>query len=376
MNAADGTSSKHGGRALPAEDRPACPLRPQIATKGLRKLLPTRLLLVGAIALFPSLLLAVGGCSRYSSTVRVIDGRQVEGRPVLPAAYGHYLQAAVFESGGDLPQALHHYRRARDLDSASPELSTAIGRVSCLLRRADADGEFLRALRLDPRYGPAWRERARCALRNQQPDFAVKYARQAQAWAPDELDTTLTLVVALQHAQQPDEAFTQLHAHAVRHPSDPSAWRAMAKLAARQGRDAWQAYAESRLRAWDVTAPRRSPQAAADAESAPVSAALAAGNDEQASFLAAELRLSPTSLGFLALDFGRVELAARQANLVLAAAPHDADAYILALAAAHRAADEVRLQALLREPPEPNTPSETAVAWLMRVLSERSVPLP
>lgn len=320
-----------------------------------------------AVLAFISASLSSLACSQYSSTVRVVDGRHIKGRPIHAAAYGHYLHAVALEAGGDLAQALHHYERARRIDSSSPELSTAIGRVACGLDQADADREFLRALRLDAQYGPAWRERARCALRQQRPDFAVKYARHAQAWAPDDLDTTLTLVLALQRVQQPDEAFTQLRAHAVRHPGDPNVWRALAELSSDQRRTAWQVYAESKLERQRRAAWQKTPKAAPQS---PV-AALAAGNEEQASTLAIEQRLSPTELGFLALDLGRTAFAAGQAQLALAAAPGDVDAYILALAAAHRAADESRVQELLETPPPADAPSELAVEWLVRVLDER-----
>ena len=134
----------------------------------------------------------LGGCAFGSdSVVRVYHGREEPGRYVSHHAYAAFAHAALLEARGDLRGAASAYDRALAQDTQSAEIWTRLGSLRCQLGEPDAAVAFDRAIEIDLRYEPAWRERARCALRKGKLDDALKAAETAFQLDPNTELTTL-----------------------------------------------------------------------------------------------------------------------------------------------------------------------------------------
>ncbi len=130
---------------------------------------------------------ALAGCGE-GAVVRIVDGRPVRGRFIPETAYALYAHGAEAEAAGDLGGAIAAFQLAVAEDPESPEIWTRLGALRCWTAPVDtvppaAEVAFARAAKLDPSYGPAHRERARCLLSKNgaSPETALAEAERALA---------------------------------------------------------------------------------------------------------------------------------------------------------------------------------------------------
>lgn len=288
------------------------------------------------------------GCAEYSHTTRIVDGREVAGRPISAEAYAAYLEGAALEARGEPARAVASYLVALDADPESPEIHTALGRALCANDPQEAEETFEAALELDPHYEPAHRERARCALAEGSPAHALVHAERALLAGPYEYGATEVLLDALVALGRTARARRVLWGFLSLHPDHPLARRRLLELDA-----------ESQSQ---VPTPDRA-----------LLEALREGDDERAVRLALEQRLGRVELARIALEHARPDLALIQSGLVLRADPSNSDARIIALLAAFVLEDGRTYRASLRDGWHAHAlPSERGGAILAELLTARA----
>lgn len=287
---------------------------------------------VGIGTLVVLVFVGLGGCARPqpSGVVRVFDGQPTLQRPIYEEAYGRYFAGALFESRGQLKEALEAYGQALAWDPASPEIVSRLVAVRCKLKDPTAGPAFA-ALALEaPNFEPFWRSKAECHLLRGELDQAERAAHRAIALDPLQPEATRILVSVLRKKGRAEEAERWLAALELREPQHPHS------------------------RTVD------DPEAAAEA----MDQSILANQLGQAREAALRAQRGPTALALRALELGRWELAERQARLVLGAQPDNSDAWIVALAAADLRRDfgEVeRISARLGGAPFPPSPAASRI---------------
>lgn len=143
--------------------------------------------------------------------VRVIDGREVEGRFISEYAYTLYAIAIDAEAHGDLETAREAFEAAAIEDEDSPEIWTGVGAVRCRLSlqggsAGSSEEAFARARELDPEYEPLHHEQASCALAKGRLAEALGHAARAVELDPDRDETTLLYAAILEAMGRTDEA--------------------------------------------------------------------------------------------------------------------------------------------------------------------------
>lgn len=280
--------------------------------------------------------LATAGCAPGTVT-RVVDGVELEGRPIAAEAYAAYVKAELFAAQGDRKQALRHLEQALDVDPGSPELLTRYGDLLCEERQVPAARETLeRALERDPTYAPAFLARARCEGRLGDHQLALVAARTAADLDPMSLETTREVARLLFVLRRPKQAWLWLEARALLEPRSRAPQGLLLEAAEREHDRARAARARAFL-------------ASTAAPDGPKS--------------------NPWSTGAAAIPpLQALERAERR----LAADPEDTEAWSFALAAADLLNDEPRFEKILLELGEnPLPPSPAALARLAEVIGRR-----
>ena len=313
--------------------------------------------------------LGLAGCTE-AGVIRVIDGREVEGRFISERAYAFYARAADGEAHGDLETALAAYGAAAAEDEGSAEIWTRIGAVRCELKgqRGDPDEAFSRAEEYDADYEPLWRERARCAFAAGRFDAALAASARAVELDPEREDAAILHARALEKLSRGDEARRELVALTIRHPATAQGWAALAALSGTgPGR-----------RATDAGPGRRSTEAGAgrSAQADPLAAiddALAAGDLAGARRQARSARVPGADLAVRAAALGQFDLAREQAELVLGADPLDGGARIALAVAADLLGDTATLDQTMAGAPValPAPPSRLARLLFAELLDRR-----
>lgn len=316
----------------------------------------------------PALLVA---CAVHGPVTRVADGETVEGRAIAPEAYAAYLRASVLEARGDARGAVAELERALDEDPRSPEIVTRIGRIVCASGSRDAASEaygaFEDALALDPSYGPAWLELARCRERSGDPAGAFAAAERAVYYDPSNPEATRIAARLAFALGRRERAFALLDGLVELEPSSREAWNALSLAALERGDAARATRARRALERLGV--------ATDAARRLALDEALRAGDLARARALAVELGVGPSALAWRALDVSSHAAALEQASLVLAADPTNSDAWIAALVAADELGDELRFEEALRSlDTEPLPPSPRARAAFERLVARHAGP--
>ncbi|HEX6767574.1 MAG TPA: tetratricopeptide repeat protein, partial [Polyangiaceae bacterium] len=266
---------------------------------------------------------------------RVADGEELEGRPIAPEAYAAYLQASVLEARGDTRGAMAELERALDEDPSSPEIVTRIAELWCKPGASadaadEARGSFDDALDLDPTYAPAWLGLAECLEQSHELGPALHAAEQAATFDPASPRATRTVARLLFALGRPAEAFTWLDALVTLSPGS---------------REAGEALLEQAVIHRDRARERRARTLLVEAGSADrpsleleLDQALRSGDIARMRELATSLSIRPDALSLRALDVSP-KVALEQAELVLAADPSAADAWIAALCATDELGD-------------------------------------
>jgi tetratricopeptide (TPR) repeat protein len=287
-------------------------------------------------------LAALSGCGAHRTTERVFDGHSVVGPYIEPEAYAAFADGVYREAHGDAAGALRSYRRAQASDSDSPAIAVRIAVLTCATDLEAALSE-LDTSGIGRSYAPAWVERARCLRHHGRPDEALAAVQRAVMLDPDEPEANLLGAQLLGERQSTRAAGAWLFA-----------WLLVDRDAAGR-RESIQAEA-SKLGDTELAALARSSESSAEDASLPDPDASAPTPLERA-------RRASASEPALALA---------EARRVLGANPHDADALVIALFAAHRLGDERALTELLREASPSSPPSAELAPLVLELLRHRA----
>jgi tetratricopeptide (TPR) repeat protein len=305
--------------------------------------------------------------------VRVVDGREIEGRYIGEDAYAAYLRAADAEAHGDRVAALQYYEAAASSDTDSPEVWTRIGAVRCAASTEDprAQRAFERALGSDPEYEPAWRELARCELARGHVAEASRASDRALLLDPDCVATSVLHAEITQRSRGDTDARHELEALVVRTAGAIEAWRALRELGERTRDKDLVLRATAAIRARNPTAPEAA-NLSTSARLTEIDEALARGDLALARTLATRSHRLASELALRAAALGKVEIARTQAELVLGADPTDASSLIASAVAADLAKDEAGVaRALVPFATSSVTPPSRLAELLFAELLER-----
>ena len=224
------------------------------------------------------------------------------------------------------------YEQAARFDERSAEVWTKVADVRCRRGDRSALAAYDEARRLDAAYEPNWRSRAECELRRGAPRAALRHALHALTLAPNQEETALLLVVYEQLGDDRD-AERYLDGWVARSPRSVLALKTLLELAHERSDGARAEHAQAALRllrsqrkdVLDLTRRDRFYD---------INRALARGELARARELSVLASVTSGVLAVRAAALGASQLAVRQAALVLAADPSDADARIALLVAA------------------------------------------
>ena len=311
-----------------------------------------------------ALALSLTGCGLSTgSVVRLVDGQEIDGRPVSETAYATYAYGALAEARGDLGLAERYYRAASEEDPESPEVWTRLGAVRCAQGLPSTDAVFARAADLDDEYAPLHQEIARCSLAKD-PERALSEARRAVALDPASDASTELVIDALERLGRRDEARRWALARALVLPTPAGAWERVRALSS----DAAQALADDALT--ERLERRRKVGLAAPCsalERDALDAALRADDLERAQSLAHACHLPAGRLATRAVALGAAGIGLRQAEQVLAADASNADAWVAALVAR----DLLHTSSTAAELEPPSAPPSPLASWLLVELIAR-----
>lgn len=336
---------------------------------------------------------AISGIACVSPTVvRVIDGREVEGRFISEYAYTLYAIGADAEAHNDLATALQAFEAAAEEDTESPQLWARIGALRCRTGAPPegADEAFGRARDIDPDFEPLAREEAQCALLRGQKDKALGLARRAFELDPDSEEPVLLYATMLANAGRVDEAVRLAQELTIRRPSSMTALRELRRFTVLTPNQA--ATADAARRIAELNKAGRGTEVQADitlgagaarqeggdaAALVAVDAALANGNLKEARKLGRRARIGPAEIAVRAAANAQISLAREQAELVLGADPSDTSARIALAVAADLAKDAALLERALSNIPEAgplSPPSPLARLLFAEILYRRVGP--
>jgi tetratricopeptide (TPR) repeat protein len=277
------------------------------------------------------------------SVVRIVDGQEIHGRSIEPAAYAAYTRGMLFELTEKYAEAEQQYALAVDSDPRSPELWSRLGAVRChLAGRTGAAEALAQAEQLDSEYGPLFVAKAECARTEGNIQSALENARKAVAFDPKHPAALDSLLTALAAAGKSKEALDWAIALALEHGS-PSAWKRVASLADQRSDSAWTKHASDRERAARAAIARSGggPQDCPAGTLHELDQALLSGKLGHARGLANRCRVTPGALATRAAALGSTTVALTQALHVLAADPADGDARVALWVATDLSGDEM-----------------------------------
>ena len=323
----------------------------------------------------------LAGCAA-PTVVRVVDGREVEGRFVSDYAYALYGRAAYEEAkvghgrGADGLEldaragraALAALEAAASEDDESAHLWTAIGALRCRDPGADVEGANValqRAWKIDPEYPPLYREIARCRLTaaatTRDPAHAsalraeaLGAAQQAMRLDPDDTAATSLAASLLAASGRAPEGRSLLRALTIRRPGSTEAWLALHAFGCAT-HDA--ALTERAARKARELSPRLAAQLAAESPAllplAELDEALRRDDLVAARRHAQAAHVTLGELAVRAAALGRATSARAEAAVVLAADPSDLSARIALAVAADLARDPAAISAAMDAIPAP-----------------------
>lgn len=195
-----------------------------------------------------ALCLALEGCSSLANqgpvSKSVAMGRQLTQQGINAMERGDWIRAesllerAVATSAKDpdarrsyaetlwhrgVPrEALVQLEEARKLAGADPSLTVRTGEVCLVLGQLPESNRLVdEALRLDPRFAPAWALRGRVASAAGQPRQALADYQRSLGYAPDNYDMAILVAETYRQLNEPGRALVALQALADRHsPGD------------------------------------------------------------------------------------------------------------------------------------------------------------
>lgn len=318
--------------------------------------------------------LGAGCAGAHSSVTRLVDGVVIEGRQIPPEAYAYYGRAASLEAQGDLAGALALFKVALDADPESPEILARIGALECARARAASDEHaqrarksLERALTLDPVSSTALSESARCRARLGETEAALDAALAAARADPDSIPIQILVVDLAEATNSLALARQWLDALVARTPSSREAWLRFSAFAERHG-DVGRGIRAGR--ALEGLQAARSPLSRERA----LEDAFRANDLPGARRAAVSLRIPPGDLAARAALRGAWTIARAQAELVLAADPTDADAWVALMAVQDVSRNaEGWAETLRAAPKEPATTPSPAARRLQAELLDRVV---
>jgi tetratricopeptide (TPR) repeat protein len=314
-------------------------------------------------------------CSSVNGTERIINGHAVDGPYIEPEAYAAYTEGAYHEARGEWEAAEHAYRTALDEDPGSPGIWLRLGVLSCRTDLTRALDDF-RSADTHGDVAQVSVERARCLRQHGQLDAARQAAGRAVQLDPASGSANLLMTALLREGSRPELARHWLFGWLLLAPEvaphraelmhevellDDAALRALA-----HERLARLPHEESSDDA-NLMTPRGPPSRAPEE----VLAALRTGDLDAARVRASAVGASFLDLALWAVDNGRPDLAFTQAEIAFEANPHDPNALVLALVAAHLSGNQAGLQRILRQADSDSLPGARLVSALDELLRSR-----
>ncbi len=295
-------------------------------------------------------------CGTRPGTERIFDGRTVNGPYIEPSTYAAYTDGAYLEARGEWAAAEEAYRRALKQDPESPPIWTRLGVILCRTDLARAVEAFQEATERSG-YGAAWAARARCLHSHQRSSEALESAKIAIGLERDNADANLLIAEIYREQARPASARAWLFAWLLLDADALSHWKALSEQAILLADEALSLLIKSELErraqvgseVGVAALAALQPRGLEPGRHADLEAAVSRGDLAAARSSAHAAGVSELDLAQLALDLGSPALAASQAQLVLAADPQNADAWIIALSAAALGANEQDIKRLLTE---------------------------
>jgi tetratricopeptide (TPR) repeat protein len=333
---------------------------------------------LGALAAVTVVTIALTGCAE-PTVLRVVDGREVEGRFVSDYAYALYGRAAYEEAQlaqtsvaggpGARGTALAALEAAASEDPESAHLWTMIGALRCRLPGADFEGAeaaLQRARGLDPEDAAVYRELARCRLAaaaaaedtgdhelaRARKDEALADAERAVRLDPDDVAAVTLAASLLASTGRGAEGLRLLRALTIRRSDSAEAWVELTAFARASHNDALAERAARRARELSPRiAAKLEAQIPALAPLAEVDDALRRDDLEAARRHAQRAHLTPAEIAVRAAALGHTIPARAEAALVVAADPADLSARIAVAVAADLSGDPAAIADALRSIP-------------------------
>ncbi len=285
------------------------------------------------------------GCATLTapSVERAEQGRRWEGRYIPVESYAWFARGVSFEARGDLAQAEAAYIQAATSDPESGSIWAHIGAVRCARSAKDADEAFDQALDTENDGAVVLTMRARCALAQRRWADALDDGRAAVEREPASIPANLVVVDALVGLARAREAEQWLDALVARYPGALAAQERRRTLAHERG-DAFR-----ERRATEALEPEADAALLTEGREA-LDQALMSDDLELARERAIQLEIPGAVVALRAVALGKTVLGLKQAELVLRAAPDDADARIAELVALERAGNADALSAAIAAP--------------------------
>jgi tetratricopeptide (TPR) repeat protein len=116
-------------------------------------------------------------------------------------------------------EALAQLEAARKLVAGDPALTIRTGEMHLDLGQVNTAGQMVdEALRVDPKFAPAWTLRGRIASDNGRPNEALADFQRALGYAPDNSQIAILIAETYRQSNQPQQALVALQALADRYP--------------------------------------------------------------------------------------------------------------------------------------------------------------
>jgi tetratricopeptide (TPR) repeat protein len=136
-------------------------------------------------------------------------GRAVQASAADVDARRNYAEALCHR--GAHAEALDQLKEARRLAGEDPSLTVRTGELHLALGRADEAGQMVdEALRLDPKFAPAWALRGRVAAARGDPRLALANYQRALGYATDDRATMLLVAEVYRQLNEPQRALAAL----------------------------------------------------------------------------------------------------------------------------------------------------------------------
>ncbi len=263
-----------------------------------------------------------------------------------------------------LTRAATQYVTVLSIDPEAAEAWIRLGTIYCLSNPKQSSKSWQKAEQLEPESPQLWLERARCELKHNQPDLALRFAQLTIRFEPSSAEAASLIAIISANLNEPRDGLKWLLGAAAMNPTNVYLWQAIfilkntpipeRRYAARQ-LARMRPLTESAIpplysTSTDSNQPIRAAwnlQLVREFESA-----LRKNDTPETRRLATLLGINPQQLARRALIEGAYGVVLNEVELILALDSNNISAWIMGLLAADRSRDDVRFSAILSRVPE------------------------